>query len=311
MEEPLSIESFAAELAQSDKPEQSAAADSDPGQQQDAGDGSSREDASQKQPEAQAEGDAEGEQSEQPPEGSGAEDRLHKWTTANGDTYEVPESDLRAGYLRTQDYTRKMQDGAEQVRQAMAQTQQHLQGQVGLLNQIQQGLMFMGGLDAQIRALQSQNLPTADLQVQRMRAEQQMQAAISQVAQSHDQQSKAQKQGAVSASEQHLAAKFPGITPKDVEDVFRHVSKLSPSESEIELIRTNPRLAELAIYAGKWLDLQAKKPEVQNKVRKLPPAVTNPRQSAPTSKTDAALRAINSRRSFSTAEFAELLKATG
>lgn len=315
MDEGLTIESFAAEMANAGKPEHPAAADSGPADVPAEGEDSSLEgaqqDAEAQAEEAQAEGDTEG-QSEQPAEDSDqAKEPVHKWTTANGEAYEVAESELRAGYLRQQDYTQKAQQVAEWSRQSQAQIQQQAQQQVQVLNQVQQGLMYLGGLDAQIQSLRAQNLPSADLMVERMRAEQQLNGTLGQFAQSFAQQTRSQEQAAVSAAEQHLASRFPGITQKDVGQAFAQVHKLSPTEQELNLIRTHPHLAEMAMYAGKWLDLQAKKPEVQNKVRKLPSPTTKPRSPVPTSKTEAALKAINSRSTFSTAQFAELLKAAG
>lgn len=308
MSDGLTIESFAASLAQADTPEQPAKADSDPvvdallaGEDLPLGD------AEETEGEAQADPEATEQQSEQPPADSDpAPEPVHKWTTANGEAIEATESELRAGYLRNQDYTQKTQQVAEMARQSVAQVQQ----QLAATKQFQDGLMYVGGLKAQIQALQSQNLPTADLQVQLMRAEQQLGGAWNQITTSIDQQTASQQHQAVSASEQHLAQRFNGITREQVQGAFESIVKLGTTQREIDLIRTNPRIAELAIYAGKWLDLQAKKPEVTNKVRKLPPPTTAPRAAAPSSKTDAAVKAINSRRTFSTNEFAQLLKAT-
>lgn len=308
MSDGLTIESFAASLAQADTPEHPAKADSDPAVDALlAGEDLPLGDAEETEGEAQADPEATEQQSEQPPADSDpAPEPVHKWTTANGEAIEATESELRAGYLRNQDYTQKTQQVAEMARQSVAQVQQ----QLAATKQFQDGLMYVGGLKAQIQALQSQNLPTADLQVQLMRAEQQLGGAWNQITTSIDQQTASQQRQAVSASEQHLAQRFNGITREQVQGAFESIVKLGTTQREIDLIRTNPRIAELAIYAGKWLDLQAKKPEVTNKVRKLPPPTTAPRAAAPSSKTDAAVKAINSRRTFSTNEFAQLLKAT-
>lgn len=313
MSDGLTIESFASDLAAADKPEQPAQADSGADAQTDGEDLSlgDAQDATEAAPEdgAAPEQDA---QAEQPPEDSApAAEPVHKWTTANGESFEVAESELRAGYLRQQDYTQKSQQAAEQFRQSQAQIQQQATQQAQVLAQMQQGLMYLGGLDAQIQALQAQNLPTADIRIQRMQAEQQLNAHINQFATGSQRNAEQMTQQAVSAAEARLAQRFPGLTAQTVTEVFQHVHRaVKPTEAELNLIRTNPGLAELAIHAGKWLDLQAKKPEVQNKVRKLPSPSTKPRAAVPTSKTEAALKAINSARTFSTGQFAELLKAT-
>lgn len=310
MDDALTIESFAEGLSTASA-EQSPSGDSGAAQDLPTGE-QSLGDAQAQEGEAEAKPEGDVEQSEQP-EGDSerANEPVHKWTTANGENYEVSESELRDGYLRQQDYTRKSQAAAEQFRQSQAQIQQQAQQQFQALSQLHDGLMALGGVDAQIRALVAQNLPSADLQVQKMRMEQQLQGIVGRLAHQTAQAAQEQERAAVSAAEQHLASKFRGITSKDVTDAFEHLQKLGPTEQEIALIRTNPRIAEMAILAGKWLDLQAKRPEVHNKVSKLPPPAVKARPSAPTSKTDAAMKAINTRRTFSVAEFAALRNAMG
>lgn len=313
METDNSVDSFAAELAQADNTTEQPATGSEAAHVPDGGEEATTGDA----PEAGQAEQAEGEQAEhpeQPPEGSGEGDKndpVHKWTTASGEAYEVTESELRDGYLRTQDYTRKTQELAAQAQHSQAQIQQQAQQQAQVLGQLQQGLMYLGGLDAQIQALAAQNLPTADIRIQRMQAEQQLGAALAHFQQGLATNARAQEQQAVSAAEQRIAQRFPGITAQDVSAHFASLNKaVQPSEHELALIRTNPALAEMALHAAKWLELQTKRPDVQNKVRKLPPPTTAPRAAAPTTKTDAAIKAINTKRTFSAAEFAKLLNTT-
>lgn len=307
-----SIDSFAAELAQADMQSEQPST----GSESDLAGGDAQADTGDAPDAGQADA-AQGEQEGQPeqsPEDSGEggkTDPVHKWVTASGEAFEVSESELRDGYLRTQDYTRKTQELAEQTKHAQTQIQQHAQQQTQVLAQMQQGLMYLGGLDAQIQALAAQNLPTADLRIQRMQAEQQLGAALAQFQNGMAQTARAHEQQAVSAAEQRIAQRFQGITAQDVSGLFATLHKVAkPTEAEVALIRQNPALAEMALYAGKWLDLQAKRPEVTNKVRKLPPTTTAPRAAAPTTKADVAIKALNSKRTFSAAEFASLLKTT-
>ena len=303
MDEGLTIDSFAEQMAQAANPEQPAS-DSGTDDALLPGEGQDTDEAN---PEAQAEG----EQSDQPEtESEPEQDRVIKWTTANGESYEATESELKAGYLRQQDYTRKTQEVAETARQSQAEVQKHAQQYLAAVTQFNEGLAFIGGLKAQIQSLRAQGMPAADLEVQLMRAEQQIGGAFQQFQSNLTAQERAQQHAAVSAAEQHLSERFPNIKRDDMVRVFENVNKLKASQSEIDLIRTNPRLAEMAIYASRYLDLQAKKPEVANKVKKLPPTTTAARPAAPSTKTDAVLKAINSRRTFSTAEFGQLLRAS-
>ena len=302
MDEGLTIDSFAEQMAQAANPEQPAA---------DSGtDNALLPDEGQATDEAGPEAQAEGEQSDQPETESEPEDRVIKWTTANGESFEATESELKAGYLRQQDYTRKTQEVAETARQSQAEIQKHAQQYLAAVTQFNEGLAYIGGLKAQIQSLKAQGMPAADLEVQLMRAEQQIGGAFQQFQNNLAAQERAQQQAAVSEAEQHLSERFPNISRDDMVKVFGNVQKLKPSQAEIDLIRTNPRLAEMAIYASRYLDLQAKKPEVANKVKKLPPATTAARPATPSTKTDAVLKAINSRRTFSTAEFGQLLRAS-
>mgnify|MGYP000113599228 CR=1 FL=1 len=301
MDEGLTIESFAEQMAQADKPEQPPA-DSGP-------DDPLLPDEGQATDEAEPEAQAEGEQSEQPETDSEPEERVIKWTTANGESFEATESELKAGYLRQQDYTQKTQAVAEQARQSQAEVQKQAQQYMAAVAQFNEGLAYVGGLKAQIQSLKAQGMDAAGLEVQLMRAENQLGNAFAQFTHNLTAQEQAQMQADVSEAEAHLTSKFPTIKREDMVRVFENVNKLKASQKEIDLIRTNKHLAELAVYASKYLDLQAKKPEVANKVKKLPPTTTAARPATPSTKTDAVLKAINSRRTFSTAEFGQLLRA--
>lgn len=302
MDEELTIDSFAEQMAQADKPEQP---------REDSGSENALfpdegQDTGATEPEAQAEGD----QAEQPQADSEPEDRVIKWTTANGDSLEVTESELKSGYLRQQDYTRKTQEVSEQARQSQAEVRKHAQQYMAAVVQFNEGLAYIGGLKAQIQSLRAQNMPAADLEVQLMRAESQLGHGLQQYQQTMVAQEQEQKSAAVSEAEKHLVSKFPNITRDDMSSVFENLRKISASQSEIDMIRTNPRLAELAVLASKYLDLKAKKPEVDNKVKKLPSTTAVSRPATPSTKTDAIMKAINSRKTFTTAEFGNLLRAS-
>lgn len=304
MEEGLTIESFAEQMAQAAKPEQPQG-DSGPADESLLGEGQSADEA--QDPEAQAEGE---EQSEQPPADSEPEKKVIKWTTANGESYEATEDELKAGYLRQRDYTQKTQEVADMARQSQADIQKQTQQYMTAVGQFHEGIALIGGLRTQIQNLKAQGMPAAELEVQLMRAEQQVGGAFQQFQRNLALQEQESTAKAVSAAEARLVEKFPKITRDDVQKVFGNVQKLSPSQATIDKIRTDPALAELAVYASRYMDLQAKKPEVDNKVRKAPPVAASPRPAVPSTKTDSVVKAINSRGNFSRDEFARLLSAT-
>lgn len=314
----LSIDSFVAELSQAGKtPEQPAKADS----------GAAEVAAESEQPlddvadpeTAQAE---DGEQPEEPVEESGQDEAqaepVHKWKTANGETIEATESELRAGYLRQQDYTHKTQQVAETVKQAQANFQQQQQ----LLGALSAEIGQAQALQAQIDAFKGVDWAAADAQDPQAVARAQIrllnlrqsladvQAGTAAKAQQLQHVSNSRFEQSVAAAERHLEAKLPELNREEIQQVFTRMQKLGASGVELHHMRTMPWLVEAAVYANRWLELQAKKPEVQNKVRTLPPPTTKPRAAVPSSKTDAVMKAVNARATFSPREFAKLLNAS-
>ena len=324
MDGELSIESFAAELAQADNQSEQPATGSESTETQ-AGDEASTGDAQDVSQEAQSgeDGAAEGEQGEQSEESAedsdaGGNDPVHKWTTAAGETIEVPESELRNGYLRTQDYTRKTQEHAETVRQTQANFQLQQQALAALAPELAEihatraQIAEYSGVDwnalrAQDRdAFTEHQLRLNALERRLDGAQKRAEAKAGAIKQATD----AQLAQAITETEKHLAAKLPGLTRDELGKVFNRMVSMGATQVELNHMRGMPWLIEAAVYANRWLDLQSKKPAVDNKVRKLPPSTTKPRAAVPSTKTDAALKAINSRASFSAGDFARLLAST-
>jgi hypothetical protein len=320
-----SIESFAAALAQADNQSEQPATGSESVETQGADDEASTGDAQDVSQEAQSgeDGAAEGEQGEQSEESeqdsdAGANDPVHKWTTAAGEAFEVPESELRNGYLRTQDYTAKTQQHAEAVRQAQASIQfqqqalQALAPELGEIQSIQSQIAHYNGVDW--AALEARDPQEAHRhQVRLLSLKQNLTDAQQRTAGKAGEMKRAQDAylaHSIAAAEQHLATKLPGLSRDEIGQVFARMAKLGATQVELNHMRGMPWLVEAAVYANRWLDLQAKKPDVHNKVRKLPPPTTKPRAAVPSTKTDTALKAINSRSSFSRDEFARLLAST-
>lgn len=315
-DESLSTDDFAAQLAgASATPEQPAAQDS--GAEAAAAPGEAAGEADPSLLAEQPETDSEEAAQEEP----AAEDdaRVIKWTTAAGETYEVPEAELKNGYMRQEAFTRETQRLADQQRQAQAQFQTQVQtlhalsSDIGRINALQSQIQQFQGVD--FNALRAADpLQAAQLQTQFLALRQELNDAQNQASQksqalsSHQQQ---QFEQAVSATEQHLTKKVPNISRDEVVQTFSRLRSMGASDVELNQMRAMPWLVEAAVYANRWMDLQAKKPGVQNKVQKLPPAsAAKPsRPAVPSSKSEAVLKALDSRKSFSTEEFARMMKA--
>lgn len=318
MDGEFSIESFAAEFAKADSSEQPQEGSDAATNAQASGAETDATDAQEADlPETEGE---QTEQPEQPPEGSGegGDDPVQTWTTASGEKFEVLTSELREGYLRTQDYTRKTQELSENVKRAQSDIQfqasaiQAMTSEIGEIQALQGQIAQFNGIDWAAAERQD---PQASVQAQtrllllkQQLAEVQTRASgrMQQLKQAQDQQFSQ----AVSAAEQHLQTKFPELNRDEVGRVFAQAAKLGATQTELNFMRGMPWLLELAIHGTRHMELMSKKPEVQNRVRNLPPPKTAPRAATPTSKTDEAIKAINTKRSFNPAEFAKLLSTT-
>lgn len=314
-DESLSTDDFAAQLAgASATPEQPAQQDSGAEAAAAPGEAALEADPSllAEQPDAP---DSEEAAQEEP----AADDTIIKWTTAAGETYEVPQAELKNGYMRQEAFTRETQRLADQQRQAQAQFQTQVQtlhalsSDIGRINALQSQIQQFQGVD--FNALRAADpLQAAQLQTQFLALRQELNDAQNQASQksqalsSHQQQ---QFEQAVSATEQHLTKKVPNISRDEVVQTFSRLRSMGASDVELNQMRAMPWLVEAAVYANRWMDLQAKKPGVQNKVQKLPPAsAAKPsRPAVPSSKSEAVLKALDSRKSFSTEEFARMMKA--
>lgn len=98
-DEPEADELADTEADTEDEPEEVEDADSDDDQSEDG------------EAEDEADDDAEDDDTED-------EDPIYRWTTSAGDEFEVPLSELQAGFLRRQDYTRKTTEAAEARKEA-------------------------------------------------------------------------------------------------------------------------------------------------------------------------------------------------
>lgn len=317
MSEALSVDDFAAQLSQADQPEQPPAEDSGPDE--------TVEQESEGQPEgqeadteAQAEDEGEEGQEEQPDEPDSPEDRVIKWTTANGETFEVAEKELQAGYMRDSDYRQKTQSVAEErklVHQLAAQRVQEIQQfaeDIGRIQAMQTELQQYQGVNwQQLQAEDPQQYLIHRMRMQELQAgvkdtQVALQAKHTQILEQDQQTQKAQQAELIAKSEQHLAKVFPNITHADTTQMFRVLQEKGAAPEDIELMKTRPWAVELALYASKWLDLQAKKPQAVKKVAAAPQRAPVAQRTAP-SKSEQLVKTVMSKRSLGVDEFAAAL----
>ena len=141
-------------------------------------------------------------------------------------------------------------------------------------------------------------------------------------------QTAAEAQGRLQTKAQTLQAEQANVFRTQSAEAFDYLSKRIPQFSEKTLtqlrddcIKAGYRPDELAQISHKhlledmwkarqWDQLQGKKPTVENKVKNLPPPAKPGRATAAPSKSQEITRALNLKRNFSTAEFAQLLKST-
>lgn len=314
----LSTDDFATLLSQASQPEQptedSSAAETQEGQV-DAEPAAEAEEAAPEQ-EAAPEAEAPGEQDGQPQ--GPTDDAVVKWETAAGETFEVPVSELKNGYMRDADYRQKTQAVAEERKAAMQQLQQqaaHIEAlapELGALNGLQQQLQQYQNLDWNaIRAAdpQQHSALLADYLLLKDRVGEAQQRIAARREQINAAQLQSFQQATKEAAE-HLKRVIPNFGDATIRQMQEFGKKSGFTDAELANV-ADKRMLETLWKASQWDALQAKKPAVENKVKALPPKKA-PATSAPprNAKQEQITKALQSRRAMSTDDFAALLKAT-
>lgn len=320
MSEALSVDDFAAQLAQADQPEQPQEEDSgpvEPVEQESEG----QPEGQEAEPEAQAEEEGEEGQGEQPEEPDSTEDRVIKWTTASGEVFEVPEKELQAGYMRDSDYRQKTQAVAEERKQVQQLAQQRVQEveryaeDIGRIQTMQAELQQYRGVNWQQlqvedpQQYQMHKLREMELHNNLRDAGQALMLKRQQFAEQATQQTVEEQEKAVAASEQHLVKVFPNITRADTETMFKTLFEKGATADDINVLKTRPWAVELAMYATKWLALQEQKPKAVKKVAAVPQKAPAAQRTAP-SKSEQLVKTVLSKKTLSVNDFAAALAQT-
>ncbi|MGB6105646.1 MAG: hypothetical protein WBF88_17525 [Pusillimonas sp.] len=231
------------------------------------------------QQEEETDEDDESEQSE----GDSLDDAaVVKWKTAAGEDFEAPLSELKAGYMRNQDYTQKAQSLAnerknaqEQVAQQFQQVQQYASqfGQLALADmQIQQLEAHIGQMSAQDDPV-GYNAATNQL----MMAQRQRDGLAARVAQFQQSRTVEQQQAFIAAQQQAAAelASGPNALPDFGPDLVKRMNETGKAygltDQELAQI-TEPKHIRILHDAMKYRDLQAKKPQAVRKAQAAKPA---------------------------------------
>lgn len=319
MSEALSIDDFASQLAQADQPEQPQVEDSDteqPVEQESEG----QPEGQEADAEAQAEEGEEG-QEEQPQQEDSPEDRVVKWTTANGETFEVTEKELQSGYMRDADYRQKTQAVAEERKQVQTFAQQQIQEverfaeDIGRMQSMQSELQQYSQVNWQQlqvedpQQYQMHRLRVLELQGQLRDAGQQLMHKRQAFAQQAEAAAREEQAKAVAASEQHLGKVFPNITRTETEKMFKTLFDKGATAEDVEILKTRPWAVELAMYATKYLELQAQKPKAIKKVAAAPQKAPAAQRTAP-SRNEQLVKTVMSKKALSVNDFAAALAAT-
>lgn len=324
MSEALSLDDFATQLAQAgqtEQPEGDSAPDETVEQESEGQQPAATEVEAELEAQADGEAEAEASQEDQPEEPESPDERVVKWTTANGEAFEVTEKELRDGYMRQSHFTQQMQNVAKERDQVQQIAQQQIQEVQQFAAEIGQVQMLESTLK-QYQQVNWQQLREADpvsyqehlaqfteLKQQYRDASDSLANKRATYAQQAAQQGEQEQATQRALAEQHLAQVFPGITNKDTSEMFKTLVQKGATQQDLAVLTTRPWAVEMAIYAQKWLALQAEKPKAVKKVAGVP---QKPPKASPTQPTesDKLARSIAQKRSFGRDEFADLLAAT-
>ncbi|OMG85398.1 hypothetical protein [Achromobacter xylosoxidans] len=273
MDESTTIEQLVSQMAQSDDPELQ---EGDPAQPE--GEANSAvQPAGEQDDDPQDDPDG---SSDDNPAAASPDDQVIEWETSSGEKFSAPVAELKAGYMRNQDYTHKTQELArerdsfnERVQQQFQQVQQfaqalgelhvqdrivkQLEANIAQINRYDDPTGYSSAVSELMMATKQRDGLAAHLQtVQQARTQEQHQAFLA-----------AQKQAAAELSTGPNA--IPGFGKELVQKLNVTGRDYGFSPEEMSTI-TDPRHIRVLHDAMKYRELQAKKPEAMKKVAAAP-----------------------------------------
>ena len=240
-----------------------------------------------------AESDEEEGEGEQTGEDS-PQDRVVKWTTADGTAYEVPEKELQAGYMRQQDYTHKTQAIAREREQAESEIQNRAQQQIQAMNlygeklgELHVARLTANHLESALQQINREDDPAnyalmqSDLANARQQAKE-LEARLGQANELMQAQRDTQIRQAQQEAVKVLSAEIPDL--KDRLGVWNKHATDTYGFSPQELAQvTDVRVFRLLDDAVKYRDLQNRKPEAVKKAAAAPVKPAKQTRSVPPS----------------------------
>ncbi|WP_354686681.1 hypothetical protein [Cupriavidus necator] len=246
------------------------------------------------------------------PETESPDDAVLEWETASGEKFSAPVSELKAGYMRSQDYTHKTQalarerEGAQQhieqqfqhvqayaqdygALHATSQQLQQLESAIGSINQYEDPVGWNTAVNNLLLLRQER-----DKVAGRIQQFQQFKAAEAQQA-----TAEAQKKAA-----ETLAAEIPGFGRELVQKLNTTGRNFGFNDQELAGI-TDPRMIKVLHAAMQFEAMQAKKPAVLEKVKAAPQKPAKQTASKPASGIEKDIKQFQSKKDLNS--FARLL----
>jgi len=281
MSETLTMHEFASQLSGASTEGQADEAPETDATEQEQIEETTTESADGEQPEADEEASDEEGQAPQAPD----EELVIKWKTAAGETYEAPLKELKDGYLRQADYTQKTQQHAAQVDKAQAavyesyQQAQALGTELGRLQTIQGQINQYQALDwDSIRTNDPQHYNTLANQflILREQGKDLMQTVHNKQAQFESYKTREASE-ATNAAADRLRKSIPNFGDKHLASMNSHMLSKGLAEADLPQIvqrlgkQFAPAIMEAIHEAAQWQALKASKPEIENRVKAIPP----------------------------------------
>lgn len=257
-----------------------------------------------------------GDEEDQPEAESTDDAAIIKWKTAAGEEFEAPISELKAGYMRNQDYTQKAQALATEKRQAQEQLNQQYQK----ATQYAMELASLAAADQQVKQLEEyvnrlspQDDPTSynTATSQLMNAQRQRDGLAARITQIQQERTAAQQQATLQAQQQAIAEltsgpnALPNFGPELVKRIEATGKQYGLTDDELSAI-VEPKHIRILHDAMMYRELQAKKPAAVKKVAAAKPARQT--RSVPPSTIDRTLKRFNANPSIE--DMARLMSAT-
>jgi hypothetical protein len=246
------------------------------------------------------------------PETESPDDAVLEWETASGEKFSAPVSELKAGYMRSQDYTHKTQalarerEGAQQhieqqfqhvqayaqdygALHATNQQLQQLESAIGSINQYEDPVGWNTAVNNLLLLRQERDKVAGRIQqFQQFKATEAQQATA-----------EAQKKAA-----ETLAAEIPGFGRELVQKLNTTGRNFGFNDQELAGI-TDPRMIKVLHAAMQFEAMQAKKPAVLEKVKAAPQKPAKQTASKPASGIEKDIKQFQSKKDLNS--FARLL----